>query len=101
MIMAKKKRLVYGNGSAFQRKDGRWGAKFLVEETGKYKYLYAKSEKEAYAKLDKALYEQRQGKLATGPQRKLGDYLAQWLEEVQKDKVRISSYVKYEKVIST
>jgi integrase len=97
--MAKKKRLLYGKGSVFSRKDGRWVAKFLVEETGKYKVLYARSEKEAYEKLDSALYEQRQGKLATGPQRKLADYLHHWLEEVQKDHLRISSYVKYKKLI--
>ncbi|HZO72828.1 MAG TPA: tyrosine-type recombinase/integrase [Ktedonobacteraceae bacterium] len=99
--MAKKKRLLYGKGSVFQRSNGRWVAKFLVEETGKYKLLYASSEKEAYEKLDKALYDQRQGKLAAGPQRKLGDYLTQWLEEVQKDKLRTSSYVKYKKIIDT
>ncbi len=39
------------------------------------------------------------GTLATGPQQKLGDYLENWIENVHKDKVRISTYVKYKKLI--
>ena len=47
-----RKRSVHGGGSVYQRKgDGRWVAKFKVEETGRYKELYAASEKEAYKKL--------------------------------------------------
>lgn len=37
--------------------------------------------------------------MVTGPDVKLGAYLEQWLEEVQKPKLRVSSYVKYKKLI--
>ena len=37
--------------------------------------------------------------MATGPQRKLGDYLEDWIENVHKDNLRISTYVKYKKHI--
>ncbi len=96
----KRKKSINGSGSVFHRGDGRWSAKFLVEETGKYKFLYASSEKEAWTKLDKALFEQKQGKLAVGPQRKLKEYLIQWLDEVQKSKLKISSYMRYKKTIN-
>jgi hypothetical protein len=66
--MARRKKGMKGRGSVFQRKsDGRWVAQFLVEETGKQKQLYAATEAEAYKKIDKALREQEQGILATGP----------------------------------
>lgn len=86
---------IKGRGSVFPRKDGRWVAQFIVEETGEQKQLYAKTEKEAYEKLDKALQEQKQGILATGPNQKLGDFLNWWLEEVHKNTIRQSSYLSY------
>ncbi len=49
-----RKRSVHGGGSVYQRQsDGRWVAKFKLEETGKYKELYAGSEREANEKLQR------------------------------------------------
>src|SRR5579859_5982040 len=84
----KKPRRIKGTGSVYPRSDGRWGADYIVEETGKKKTLYGKTAKEAQAKLDKALLEQKQGILATGPQQKLADHLEWWLEEVHRHKIR-------------
>ena len=39
------------------------------------------------------------GTLADGPQRKLKDYLEDWIENVHKNNIRISTYVKYKKLI--
>ncbi len=92
----KRQRGAKGRGSVFQRKsDNRWVAQFIEEETGKQRQLYADSEKEAYQKLDKALAEQKQGILATGPKQKLGEYLTWWLDEVHRVKLRESSYDRY------
>src|SRR5579885_374985 len=88
-----RKRSVHGGGTVFLRKDGRWEARFKVEETGKYKSLYAKSEKEAYQLLEDAKFQQRQGALATGPQQTVGQFLEYWLENVQKPAVRRRTYV--------
>jgi integrase len=88
-----RKRSVHGGGSVFQRKDGRWEAKFKVEETGKYKSLYAASEKEAYKKLQDAVFEQKKGTLATGPQQTVKQFLEYWLEDVEKPAVRLNTYV--------
>lgn len=90
-----RKRSVHGTGSVFLRKDGRWEAKFKVEETGKYKSLYAPSEKEVYKKLEDALYEQKQGILATGSQQTVKQFIEYWLEEVHKSKIRIGTYLGY------
>ncbi len=90
-----------GNGSVFQRQDGRWVAQFIVEETGKQKQLYASTERGAHEKLQKALREQEQGILATGPQQKLSDYLNWWLEEFRKTArpLRKSSYLRYRSLL--
>lgn len=96
----RRKKALPGNWSVYQRAgDGRWVAKFKVEETERYKELYAQSEDEAYEKLQKALYEQKQGILATGPKQTLGAYLRRWLEEVHKPRIRYSSYVRYRGLI--
>ena len=90
-----RKKGIRGGGTVFLRKDGRWEAKFKVEETGKYKSLYAATEREAYEKLQQALQEQRQGILASGPNQKLSDFLNWWLEEVHRLNIRDSSYLRY------
>src|SRR6266487_802401 len=90
-----RKKGIRGRGTVFLRKDGRWEAKFKVEETGKYKSLYADTEKGADEKLQQALQEQRQGILATGPRQKLGDFLNWWLEEVHRLNIRDSTYLRY------
>src|SRR5947209_5616029 len=97
--MPRRKKGLKGRGSVFPRKDGRWVAQFIVEETGQQKQLYARTEAEAWAKLDKALLEQKQGILATGPNQKLGDYLNWWLEEVHKHTIRFSSYLRYRGIL--
>lgn len=91
----KRRKRVHSGGSVYPRSDGRWAADFIVEETGKRKTLYARTETEAIEKRQQALFEQKQGKLVTGPKQKLGDYLDQWLEDVHKPAIRASSYVKY------
>ena len=99
--MAKRKRSVHGGGSVYQRKsDNRWVAKFKVEETGKWKELYARTEKEAYAKLQQAQFEQKQGILATGPQQTVKQYLEYWLEDVHKAKVRLGTYEAYRTILN-
>lgn len=97
-----RKRSVHGSGSVYQRKsDGRWVAKFKVEETGRYKLLYASTEKEAYKKLEDAQYEQKQGILVTGPQQTVKQFLGYWIEDVHKPPViRIGTYEMYRTVIN-
>ena len=97
--MTKQKRRGHGEGSIYQRKDGRWVAEITLED-GNRKPFYGKSKKDVQEKLRIAINEQKQGTLATGPQQKLKDYLEQWLEQVQKPTIRISSYVKQRKILN-
>lgn len=101
MPRRKKEKGIRGFGSVYKRgSDGRYVAKFKSEGTKRgYKELYAHSESEAYDLLEQAWLEHKQGVLATGPQQKLKDYLPQWLEDVYKPTVRISTYVKHRSVI--
>ena len=85
----------HGEGSIYQRKDGRWAASITVEGD-KRKTFYGKTRKDVQEKLRVALNEQKQGILATGPRQTVGQFLTYWLENVQKPAVRIRTYMRYE-----
>ncbi len=94
--MAKqRKKSVRGGGSVFQRQDGRWEAKFKVEETGKYKSLYDATEKGAYRKLEEAKFRT----LATGKDQTVKQFLEYWLEDVQKPTVRPNTYTSNHSIV--
>ncbi len=93
--MAKGKRRGRGEGSVYQRQDGRWVAEIKLED-GKRKPLYGKTQAEAIEKRNQAQYELRQGiAIATGSKQKLKDYLEYWLEDVCRAKVRQGTYLGY------
>lgn len=88
-----------GEGSIYHRKsDGKWVGSISLEN-GKRKIYYGRTRKEVQEKMKVALREQQQGTLITAPQQTLKTYLEQWLEEVQKPTLRISTYVKYRKLL--
>jgi integrase len=95
----KRARRIKGTGSVYPRKDGRWGADFIEEATGKKRTLYGRTAKEAQDKLDKALQEQRQGILATGPNQKLKDYLEDWFENVHKPEIYVTTYITQRRIL--
>ena len=88
----------HGEGSIYQRKDGRWVASITLEHR-KRKYFYGDTRKEVQEKLKIALREQQQGMLVTGPQQLLKTYLENWLEQVYKPTVKLNSYVQYRSII--
>ena len=96
--MAKQKQRGWGEGSVYQRKDGRWAASLTLED-GRRKLFYGKTRKEVVEKLDKARYEQKQGLLSTGSQQKLKAYLEQWLEEVHKPSIRLTTYIEHRRLV--
>jgi integrase len=93
-MVKKSRRRGRGEGSVFQRKDGRWVVQVWLED-GKRKQFYAKSQKEGIEKLRKVQRELEQGTLATGPQQTVRQYLEYWLEEVHRPTLRVGTYVKY------
>lgn len=66
---------------------------------GKRKKFFFEKKQDAIKKKNEALRELEKGTLATGTQRKLGEYLEDWLENVHKSKLRIGTYVNYKKKI--
>jgi integrase len=93
------KRRGHGEGSITQRKDGRFQAAITLDNH-KRKFFYGKTRKEVRDKLNMALYEQKQGTLATGPQQTLGSYLDRWLEQVVKLTKRPNTYKAYRSVVN-
>ncbi len=85
----------HGEGSIYQRSDGRWVASISLEG-GKRKTFYGKTRKEVQEQLKTALYEQQQGKLLTARRQTVGQFLTHWLEDVHKPAVRVRTYVRYE-----
>lgn len=94
-----RKKTVYGGGSVYSRKDGRYVASIKNPNSGKRIERYAKSEKEAEKLLEDIKFEIRQGTLATGPKQTLAQYLEYWLENVHRPLVRISTYYKNRGII--
>ena len=73
----------HGEGSITKRKDGRYQGSITLENH-KRKYFYGWTRKEVQDKVNTALYELKQGTLATGPQQTLKACLERWLEQVVK-----------------
>lgn len=96
--MVRSRRRAPGEGSVFQRKDGYWVAQIELDD-GKRKQYYLKTRKEAIEKLRKAQRELEQRTIVTGPQQTVKQYLEYWLEEVHKPSLKVSTYVKYRKLI--
>ena len=91
----------HGEGTIFQRKDGRWQAQITLEGgQRKRKTFYGKTKKEVQEKLRVAINQQKLGILATGPQQTLEVYLLNWLENVYKPHVRPLSYVQHRSAIN-
>ncbi len=80
-----------GEGTVYQRKDGRWVCEITLEDHSRKAY-YFKTEKEALAKKQTALTELAHGELVTGPQQTVKQFLEYWLENVSKPSVRITTY---------
>lgn len=89
-----------GEGSIYQRKsDGRWVGSISLPD-GTRKVFYGKKRAEVQGKLNDALYEQKRGMLATGPNTSLQEYLESWLENVHKPAVRVTTYNNYCKLLN-
>ncbi len=98
--MAKRVIRGHGEGSIYQRKDGRWVGEISLEDHSR-KQFYGKTKKEVQEKLRQAINDQKQGTLVTAPQQTIQAYLEYWLEEVHKPTIRLSTYVKYRKIVTS
>lgn len=90
----------YGEGSIYQRKDGRWVAKYKSVNMLKPCVVYAKSESEAKRKLRELKKDAAKG-LVKSTSRRFGDYADQWLYTFKLRSVEDSSFDKYESAYLT
>ena len=101
--MARRGRRANGEGSVYQRKDGRWIAQLCVGFTPagrpRYAYRYAKTQKEAVARLDELRREHAQGLSVDAKRQTVADFLQKWLEEVARPRVRPKTYRSYEQLV--
>lgn len=89
-----------GEGSIYLREsDKKWVATAHID--GKRKSFYGDTQKEAVEKRKAALREYEKGTLVKSSKQTVREYLEYWLEEVHKPTLRISSYVKYRKLLNT
>ena len=101
MITARQKpKRKYGEGSIYQRKDGRWVAKYKSVNMIKPCVVYAKSESEAKRKLRELKKDAAKG-LVKSTSRRFGDYADQWLYTFKLHSVEDSSFDKYESAYLT
>src|SRR5438132_13833042 len=93
--MAEKKRRGHHEGSVyFDASRDRWVAAISISP-GRRKKFYFEKKQDAIKKKNEASRELERGTLATGTQRRLGEYLAGWLENVHKSKLRIRTHINY------
>jgi integrase len=93
-----------GEGSVFKRWDKRlnryqWMVQITLED-GQQKQYRVKNQEEGVKLLKKLQRDLEQGTLVTGPKQTIKQYLEYWLEEVHRSSIKVSTYVKYRKVIN-
>jgi integrase len=90
------KRRSNGEGTIYQRQDGRWEASYRTTE-GRKRSLYAATQEEARRRLTQAISERDRGLPAPHNERQtLAAYLKSWLDLV-KPQVRESGWISYER----
>lgn len=93
------KRRGHGEGTIFQRKDGRWCAAITTgrDASGKLKrsYIYGKTRKEVQEELTKSLRDQQQGLLVDPSRQTVREFLMRWLEDCVKGTAAPKTYEDY------
>lgn len=87
-----------GDGTVYQRKDGRWEAAGYVlapGDTRKRVRVYGITRKEALAKLTEKIAASNRGVPAVCAQGSLGAYLTYWLENVAVHQLRETTHTRY------
>jgi len=96
-----RRRRVNGEGTISKRSDGRWtGAAYVYTTSGaiKRKWVYGWSFEEVRAKLDQLKTKSANGEAAPDGSTPLGEFLEEWLKEVQAEK-RATTWRGYESVV--
>ncbi|HHY33350.1 MAG TPA: site-specific integrase [Firmicutes bacterium] len=99
------KRRGHGEGSIYQRKDGRWCATVTVgrDATGKPKrrYIYGRTRKEVQEQLTKLLADAQGGLPIDVTKQTVGQFLLHWLNDTVRGSRAPKTYLRYESTINT
>jgi integrase len=87
-----------GEGTVYQRKDGRWVASILLEN-GKRKSIYCKTQQEAIKVARKVNHEKDQGMLISTEDQTLSTFLTTWLQDTAQPRLRDRTYLRYRELI--
>ena len=94
----KKEKRANGEGSVyFRASDNKWVGSVTLDD-GKRKVFYGKTKKEAREKMNKALYEQKQGMLIATPRQTVEQFLTQWLDG-HRTSIRSRTHERYEEYV--
>src|SRR5580692_7240861 len=91
-----------GEGTIYQRKDGRWeGAAFVLTTAGTYRRarIYAQTRDEARKKVMKLIQQSDQGVPVASVNWTVAEYLTYWLGQVVREDRRPKTYQGYEGVV--
>ena len=83
-----------GEGTIYRRPDGRWSAQLRLEY-GQRKTLYGRTRAEVQGKLRQLQRDREQGVAVGAPSISVGKYLARWLDEAARLKVRPRTFAGY------
>jgi len=87
-----------GEGTVYQRKDGRWVASIILEN-GKRKSVYCKTQQEALKLARKANNDKDQGMLISTEDQTLSTFLTTWLQDTAQPRLRDRTYLRYRELI--
>lgn len=87
-----------GEGSIYQRADGRWVGQATLP-SGDRKYIYGRSQREVRDRISAVLTQLRGGVLPPSDRVTVGDLLYQWLTEGAQASVRPSTYRSYSDIV--
>ncbi len=93
------RRNVNGEGTIYQRRDGRWEGKvFVATPDGKWKRVsvYAPSWEACHDKMVELQNQRRRGVPVATTTETVADYLTYWLREIAEPSVRRTTFASYE-----
>ncbi len=96
--MAKSKKRGQGEGSIYQRTDGRWCATISLPDpkSRRRKSFYGSTRQKVADKLTKALSDRQQGLTLAGNRQSVEQFMTYWLENLVRTAVRPRTYESYE-----
>ncbi|MFZ5639182.1 MAG: site-specific integrase [Bacillota bacterium] len=104
--MAKKTKRGHGEGSIYQRSDGRWVGQVSVgydpaNSRNRRLTFYGKTKKEVQEKMREAQYQHQNGTLVEPSKLALGQWLDDWLNVYVKNSVKLSTWENYKIMVET